>query len=83
MIVLKGLKNTWNERNLIKRIATLTKDAEIYENSVQLHYKRRGFSSLFLGPRKEICPPIEKLKKDTKIRLFFDKSWTIRKVELV
>lgn len=65
----------------LKRIAVLTKDATLYEDSIQLNYKRRGFSALFSGPPKTVCPPIEKLKKGTKIRLTFQNE-RVMSVEL-
>ncbi len=63
------------------KIATLTKDATVYEDSIQLHYKRRGFTSLFTGPPSSICPPVKNLKKGTKIRIFYDRN-RVLKVEL-
>lgn len=72
------------EMKRAKRIATLTQDATLYENSIQLHYKRRGYSSLFSGPPASICPPVELLKKGTKIRLTFDDRYVqLLKIELV
>ena len=56
----------------VTRIATLTEDATLYKDSVQLHYKRRGFSSLGSGPPRSCCPPIEKLKRGTKIRITYN-----------
>ena len=53
----------------MKRIAYLTEDATIYKDSVQLHYRKGGFTSFGSGPPIAICPPIEKLKKGTKLRL--------------
>jgi len=66
----------------MKRVATLTADATLYEDSVQLNYKRRGFGSLACGPPKTICPPIERLKKGVKILLTLEKR-SVVKVELV
>ena len=65
----------------MKRIAYLTEDARIYRNSIQLHYRRRGFGSLGSGPPIAICPPVEKLKKGTKVRLTLV-AGKITKVEL-
>ena len=53
----------------IDRVAFLTEDAEVYKDSIQLHYKRRGLSSGFSGPSAEVCPPLEQLKKGTKVIL--------------
>ena len=64
------------------RIAYLTADATSYKDSLQLRYKRWGFSSLFCGPPKSVCPPVDQLKKGTKIRLTF-RDGLIKKVELV
>lgn len=68
----------------MKRIAYLTEDATIYRDSAQLHYKRRGLSAGFSGPPLEVCPPIEQLKKGTKLRITFDYPWggKVLKVEL-
>ena len=68
-----------------KRVAYLTEDATRYKDSIQLHYRRRGLSGGFSGPPMTICPPVEKLKKGTKIHLFFNYPWggEILKVELV
>lgn len=65
----------------MKRIAYLTADATSYKDSLQLHYKRRGFSSLFCGPPKNICPPVDQLKKGIKIRLTLING-KVEKVEL-
>jgi len=64
------------------RIAYLRADATSYQDSLQLHYKRRGFSSLFCGPPKRVCPPVDQLKKGTKIRITFQDG-LVKKVELV
>jgi len=64
------------------RIARLIADATPYKDSLQLRYKYRGFSSVFCGPPKSVCPPIDQLKINTRIRLILDKGRVI-KVELV
>lgn len=65
----------------VRRIAYLTDDARIFNDSVQLSYRRRGFSSLGSGPPMAICPPVEKFKKGTKLRLTLV-GQKITKVEL-
>lgn len=67
-----------------RKVAYLTEDATLYRDSIQLHYKRRGISGNFSGPPAKVCPPVEKLKKDTKVHLFFDYPWggRVLKVEL-
>ena len=58
-----------------KRVAYLTEDATHYRDSIQLHYRRRGMSGGFSGPPAKVCPPVEKLKKGTKVYLYFDYPW--------
>lgn len=58
-----------------KRVAYLTEDATLYKDSVQLHYNRRAQHGAFSGPPASVCPPVELLKKGTKIYLFFDYPW--------
>ncbi len=62
-------------------IVKLTADAISYKDRLQLHYKRWGFYSLFCGPPKKICPPVDQLKKGTKIRLTLHNG-KVLKVEL-
>jgi len=66
------------------RIAYLTEDAVLYGDSVQLKYKRRGHSSLGSGPSTSKCPPVESLKKGTRIKITYTDKYLnqLLKVEI-
>lgn len=65
--------------------AILTQDATLIQDHVQLNYNRKTESGFdwrcFVGPPKQVCPPIETLKEGTKIIIFFENSKVV-KVEL-
>ena len=65
-----------------KRIAYLTEDTTLSRDSIRLHYRRRGVIAGFSGPPATVCPPVEKLKKGTRVQLKFN-CGEVLKVELV